>query len=71
MSNIQNVKCDICDKIGILGQGWKILRDFNYVKHACPKCVNETDDYGGSHLYKYRLASKVRNRIIYEKNKSW
>lgn len=64
MSNIYNVKCDICNKSGDLSQpGWKILRDFAYIKHACPKCSKKTDDYGGSHLHEYRLANKVRANL--------
>ena len=61
MSAIYLVKCDICGRTGDLAQrGWKILRDFAYIKHACPKCADDTDDYGGSHLHEARLASKVR-----------
>jgi hypothetical protein len=61
MSAIYPVKCNICGRVGDLSQpGWKILRDFAYIRHACPKCAADTDNYGGSHLHEYRLASKVR-----------
>lgn len=62
MSQLHPVKCDICGKTGDLTQGgWKILRDFAYIKHACPECCRKTDNYGGSHLHEARLSSKVRS----------
>lgn len=54
------VQCDICMEVGKLSADWVTLRDFAYVKHACPKCVGATDSYGGSHLRDARLSGKVR-----------
>ena len=63
MSNLQPVKCDICGESGILSDKWVTLRDFAYLKHACPECARKTDDYGGSHLHEARLATKVRSAL--------
>lgn len=62
MSVVQTVRCNICNRVGDIYSepGWKVLRDFAYIRHACPKCSSETDNYGGSHLHEARLASKVR-----------
>jgi len=61
MSVINQYKCDICGKIfSSEEKGWKILRNFCYIKHACSKCVDATDNYGGSHLHETRLECKVR-----------
>jgi len=63
MSILSAVKCDICDHVGYLNSEWRTLSDFAYIKHACPKCVENTDDYGGDHLLCSRLSLKIRNKL--------
>lgn len=63
MSVINSAQCDICGKIGYIGAGWVVLRDFAYIKHACDKCASETSREGGSYYHELRLSSKVRDKL--------
>ena len=56
------VKCDLCNEEGVLTGAWATLRDFSYIKHACPKCA-ERHNYGdGSHLRDSRISTEIRNK---------
>lgn len=60
------VRCDICGATGDanLETGWKVLRDFAYVKHACPKCSGEATRMVGhaSYLIESYLSSQIRSQ---------
>ena len=62
MSFATPLKCDICDTTGYASPEWMELRNFAYVKHACPICVSNTDSYGGSEMVKERLKQQILRR---------
>lgn len=60
---IRMVSCDICGTTGDMNRkpGWRVLRDFAYVRHACPKCADDAKRYvGADHL----MDSVLRDRVI-------
>lgn len=60
---IRMASCDICGSTGDINRqaGWRVLRDFAYLRHACPKCADDARRYvGATHL----IDSVLRDRVL-------
>ena len=57
---VQIAKCDVCGRTGHIDPGWVVLRDFAYIKHACPGCARLASFGDGSHLRDARLSDNIR-----------